>query len=125
MKERSLKAEKEEKMKKNIGIISAIIFFTLFVVYSGFETIKVVLGPSLTITSPKKLETVHSPLVTVRGIAKRVAFITVNDRQIFVDTKGEFMTELLVPMGYTIIKVTVRDRFGKEITEYIPLSYTP
>ena len=111
-------------MKKNIGIIAAIIFFTLFIVYSGFETIKVVLGPSLTITSPQKLETVHDPLVTVRGTANRVAFITVNDRQIFVDTKGEFATELLVPVGYTIIKVTVRDRFGKEITEYIPLSYT-
>lgn len=112
-------------MKKNIGIIAAIIFFSLFVIYSGFETIKVVLGPSLVITSPKKLETVHEPLITVRGTVKRAAFITVNDLQIFADTKGDFATELLVPAGYTIIKVVVRDRFGKEISEYIPLSYVP
>lgn len=112
-------------MKRNIGIALSIVFFGLFVIYAGFEAIKVALGPSLIITSPKEYETLYDPLVIVSGQVRRAAYITVNDRQVFADLDGNFSVELLLPRGYSIIKVTVRDRFDKEVTRNISLLYEP
>ncbi len=102
------------KMKKNIRVIAVIVFFILFILYGAFETIKLFLGPSLVIDSPKNLETVNDPHITLKGTVKRVSYITVNDRQIFADISGNFEDKLLLLPGYNIIEVAVRDRFGKE-----------
>lgn len=110
-------------MRKNIRVIAVIVFFGMFVLYAGFETIKLFLGPSLVIESPKDLATVNDPLITVTGVVKRVSYITVNDRQIFADTAGRFNDKLLLLSGYNIIKVEVKDRFDEVLKKEIRLWY--
>lgn len=110
-------------MKPSISIISGIVFFSLFALYAGFEAIKVALGPSLVVNTPKEYTTVDDPLVKVSGQVKRAAYITINDRQIFADLEGNFSVELLLPRGYSIIEVEVRDRFDKEVTQNISILY--
>ena len=112
-------------MKRNLGVILASVFFLLFVLYGGFEAAKVVLGPSLTIISPKNLATLNKPLVTVSGKVLRAAYITIDDRQIFADQNGNIADRLLLLPGYNIITIKVRDRFGKEVSKRIELSYVP
>ena len=112
-------------MKKNFGIILAIVFFSLFVLYGGFEVAKVALGPSLVITSPKDIDTVQDPVLTVSGKVKRAAYISINDRQIFADEKGSFRDRLLLLSGYNIISVKVKDRFGKEVSHQMSIYYSP
>ena len=112
-------------MKNNIGILLSLIFFGLFILYAGFEAIKVALGPSLTVLSPEEFMSVKDPLIEVKGKVKRAAYITVNDRQIFADLNGNFSVELLLPKGYSIIKVMVKDRFDKEVVRNISLLYEP
>jgi hypothetical protein len=112
-------------MKRNIGTILAFIFLVLFLLYGGFEVAKVALGPSLTVTSPKDLDTVHDPLVHLTGHVARAAYISVDDRQIFADESGMFTESLLLLPGYNIIKVKVLDRFGKEKSKQITISYVP
>lgn len=111
-------------MKKNIRVIAVIVFFILFILYGAFETVKLFLGPSLVIDSPKNLETVNDPHITLKGTVKRVSYITVNDRQIFADIRGYFEDKLLLLPGYNIIEVAVRDRFGKEKDETLRVWYT-
>lgn len=103
--------------------MAVIVFFVLFVLYAGFETIKLFLGPSLIIDSPKDLSTTSEPLINVSGTVKRVAYISINDRQIFADTSGRFNDKLLLLPGYNIIKLEVRDRFGKVLKREIRLRY--
>jgi len=112
-------------MKKNLGVIAAIIFFALFALYAGFETLKVVAGPSLTVTSPKDLATIRDSVLTIKGTVARAAFISINGRQIFADKNGYFEDELLLQAGYTIIRVSVKDRFDKEVTKDLHLTYVP
>ncbi|MES2059912.1 MAG: hypothetical protein V4438_02700 [Patescibacteria group bacterium] len=112
-------------MKRNIGIILVITFFSLFVLYGIFEVAKVFLGPSLTITAPKNLDTVSYPIVPVSGHVSRAAYLTIDDRQIFADAGGNFMDRLLLLPGYNIIKVSVKDRFGKEVSQKISIYYSP
>lgn len=112
-------------MKRNLGVIFAIIFLGLFVVYGGFEVAKVALGPSLSIFSPKNLDTVNDPLIVVSGNVKRAAFISIDDRQIFADEKGDFSESLLLLAGYNIITIKVKDRFGKETSKQMSIYYAP
>lgn len=110
-------------MKRNIRTISIVTFFVLFVVYAGFEVAKLYLGPSLVVNTPTDLSTVDNPLVEITGVAKRVSYIKINDRQIFSDTKGYFSDKLLLLPGYNIINIEVNDRFGKEINKEIRMWY--
>jgi hypothetical protein len=112
-------------MRKNIRVMSVIVFFVLFVLYAGFETVKLFLGPSLIVDSPKDLATISDPLITVSGTVKRVSYITINDRQIFADTEGKFSDKLLLQSGYNIIEVEVKDRFGKILREEIRVWLAP
>lgn len=111
-------------IKRNLRAIAIILFFTLFVLYGGFEMVKVFLGPSLTITSPKDLDTSEVNLIDVTGNVARVSYITLNDRQIFADTSGHFDEKLLLLPGYNIITVKVKDRFGKEKQQILHIWYT-
>jgi hypothetical protein len=110
-------------MRKNIRTTAVIVFFILFVLYAGFETIKLFLGPSLIIDNPKDLESISEPLINVSGTVKRVSYISINDRQIFADTAGKFNDKLLLLPGYNIIKIEVKDRFGKVLKKEIRLWY--
>ncbi len=110
-------------MKRNLRTITIIVFFVLFVLYTGFETSKLFLGPSLIIDTPKDLSTVTVPELTLSGHVARVSYIAVNDRQIFADKSGYFEDKLLLLPGYNIIEVAVRDRFGKEMDKTLKIWY--
>lgn len=110
-------------MKRNPRTLIIIAFFALFLLYGAFETAKLFLGPSLVIETPKDLSTIEDPFITVNGHVKRVAYITINDRQIFADTKGYFEDKLLLLPGYNIIELQVKDRFGKELKKELKLWY--
>lgn len=111
------------RMKKTFASFLAFVFLALFTIYTGFETIKYLSGPSLEIVSPKDFETTIEPSINIRGVVKRAAYITINGKQIFADTNGEFGNELLLPPGYSIIRILVKDRFGKEIYRDIHVTY--
>lgn len=111
-------------MKRNPRTVIAILFFVLFLMYGIFETSKLFLGPSLVIQSPKDLSTVMDPLITISGEVARVSYITINDRQIFSDTKGYFEDKLLLSPGYNIIELAVRDRFDNEIDKTLKIWFT-
>ncbi|MFA6050232.1 MAG: hypothetical protein WC761_03490 [Candidatus Paceibacterota bacterium] len=112
-------------MKRNLSVILSTVFLLLFILYAGFETQKYFRGPSLSVTEPVDLATVRDPIISVKGKVARVAYITVNGKQIFADTNGDFSDQLLLPPGYSIIRVAVRDRFGKEISRDLHLTYIP
>ncbi len=112
-------------MKRSLGVTLSAIFLLLFVLYAGFETVKYFSGPSLEVTTPRDLATFRDPQVKVTGFVARAAYININGKQIFADTKGYFETELLLPPGYSIIRVAVRDRFDKEVYRDLHLAYVP
>lgn len=112
-------------MKRSLGVIASVTFLLLFLVYAGFETWKFVAGPSLNITKPSDFETVIDPMIKVEGVVKRAAFISINGNQVFADKDGNILNELLLPEGYTIIRVEVKDRFGKEVKKDIHITYLP
>lgn len=103
---------------EKIVILSIVI---LFIFYGIFESFKLITGPRVTIVTPENGATLETNSVSIEGTAKNVSFISLNDRKIFVDDNGNFKEKLLLPYGYTIIKISAEDRFGEKIEKKIEL----
>jgi len=91
----------------------------LLVLYILFQARFLILGPQVSIHTPEDAQMVDDPLLTISGKASNIAWISLNDRQIYVDEEGFFSEKLLLSPGTSIITVNVRDRFGREHEESV------
>lgn len=96
-------------------------FFILLASYSIFQARALLVGPQVWIENPQDGRTVENRLVTLTGRAKNIAWISLNDRQIFTDEKGAWSEQLLVSKGLSIMTVKVRDRFGRETKKSVQI----
>jgi len=98
-----------------------IILFLLLIAYSLYQARALLVGPQIWIENPQDGDTVENPLVIVEGQSKNIAWISLNDRQIFTDEKGVWSEKLLVSPGLSIITVKARDRFGRETKKSVQI----
>ncbi len=102
------------------------VFIALIVIgYAYFATKDYIAGPQISITSPLNGSTVSNPLIEVVGTTKNISFISLNDRPIFVDEKGNFKEKLLLYPGYNIMSVKAEDRYKRTVEKTIELILTP
>jgi hypothetical protein len=107
-------------------IIKFILIFlsvSLIVGYTGFQARNLIRGPQISLQSPYNGSTVQDALVKITGTAQNVTYITLNNRQIFVDGKGIFSEELLLSPGYNIWKLEAKDKFGRVVSKKIELVF--
>ncbi|PIT90925.1 hypothetical protein COU17_03130 [Candidatus Kaiserbacteria bacterium CG10_big_fil_rev_8_21_14_0_10_49_17] len=110
------------------GRLQTKIFFSLVLVliiggYTLYEMRNVILGPTVSISSPATGTRSTEQLITVEGIARNISRISLNDRPIFVDESGVFKEQLLLPFGYSIMTLKASDRFGRETIKTLELVY--
>lgn len=103
----------------------AIIFLsiTLIIGYSLFQARNIIRGPQITLANPLNGTTIENPLVRVTGNAANITFITLNNRQIFVDGQGNFAEELLLSPGYNVWTLQAKDKFGRVVLKKIELVF--
>jgi hypothetical protein len=103
----------------SLTIALVVILYTISRFYTFLE------GPSIRITSPSNGTTVNSRLLNISGSTTLISFITLNDRQIFIDQKGNLFEQLLLQDGYNIISIKATDRFGRKVEERLEVVYKP
>lgn len=108
-----------EYSKIKIYITAAIVL--IVVLYSSFCAKDYLLGPSLKVLSPISGIPANDSYLEIKGQAKRIAKIFIDDRQVFTDDQGNFKEPLLLSYGYNIIRVRAEDRFGRKVDEKIQL----
>ena len=107
---------------KTIIKIAVIILITTGVIgYSFFQARNLINGPQISLITPKTGSTISNPLVAIKGSAANISFITLNDRQIFVDKDGNFNEELLLSPGYNVWTIAAKDKFGRIVSKKIEL----
>ncbi|HEY4503921.1 MAG TPA: hypothetical protein VJJ28_02340 [Candidatus Paceibacterota bacterium] len=111
------------RTKKILKWILLFCIITLVTGYALFASHDFILGPSLTISEPIDGSTSIEPNLTIRGTAKRIKEIYLNDRMITVDEKGNFSENILLAPGYNIFKLTIRDRFERSKEYRLELIY--
>ncbi|HEY4511145.1 MAG TPA: hypothetical protein VJG29_02115 [Candidatus Paceibacterota bacterium] len=106
--------------QKTFAIAATLSLLVVALLYGLFEARRLIAGPVLTIESPAPGSRIVSTLI-LRGIAKNISYITLNDRKIFVDERGVFEETLTPAKGYTVVAVEVRDRFGRVNRKELPV----
>lgn len=95
------------------GTIAAVVLLIAF--YTLFELRHLITGPVVAVSYPQNGVTVTEALIEIRGSTKNVAYLTLNDRQIFVDSKGNLREPLLLAVGYNVLRLAAKDRFGRKV----------
>lgn len=113
------------KFKKgfNIKLFVIIISVLLLVSYGIFNARDLIKGPSIELFSPTKDMETEQNVIDVKGRAENVAFISLNEKSIFVNKEGLFQEKLLLSPGSNIIEIRATDRFKKEILKTVTVYY--
>jgi hypothetical protein len=107
----------------NIKVFTIILAVILLICYGLYNARDLILGPTIDITSPSHfIETTENTII-IKGVAKNVTFISLNERPISIDTEGNFEEKLLLSTGSNIIKLKGRDRFKKEVVQTLEVYY--
>ena len=94
-----------------------VVVLVLVALYGLVEAWPLIVGPSLSITSPTEAATVEGGIVEVAGTVKRVAVFTLNGAPLLYDQEGRFSSTLTFPAGGSILTFVASDRFGRTITQ--------
>ena len=95
------------------------LLFLLLASYAFYQARFLIFGPQIWIDSPRDGETVPSASVTIEGRSRNIAWISLNDRQIFTDESGKWSEKLIVSQGLSIMTVKARDRFGRDTAKSV------
>ncbi len=106
-----------------LKILLVVIVIGLIVTYTYYKTRDLIHGPIITIISPANGATVNNSLLEIIGEVKRIAYISLNDRQIFTDESGNFKEKLLLSPGYNIITIKASDKFDRDIEKTLEIIY--
>jgi len=107
----------------NIKLFIIIVSIFLLVSYGIFNARNLIMGPTIEIFSPTdNIETTENVL-TIKGKASNISFLSLNERPIFVNTEGLFEEKLLLSPGSNIIEIKAKDRFKKEVFKTIKVYY--
>lgn len=98
---------------KKIKRTALILAFILFIAYGAWNGRDIALGPKVDIFYPANGESLSSKLIKINGQALNAAYLSLNDRQIFVDDAGYFSEYVALLPGYNIVKISSKDRFGE------------
>lgn len=113
------------KFERGFNVRRFVIIFSvlLLVSYGIFNARNLIIGPTIEIFSPADNTETTENVITVKGKAQNVSFISLNEKPIFVDKEGKFSEKLLLSPGSNIIEIRARDRFKKEILKTINIYY--
>jgi len=111
--------------QKHLGWILGILIIVVVLGYIGFEIKNVVLGPQITVTSPRNDATVSTSTITITGVAKNIESISLDDSRIVIDEKGNFSEERLLSPGYNALRLDASDKFGAKTEKILEIIYQP
>ena len=113
----------ERTPKLIAGIIVGALVIAGLGVYTYLQSREYLRGPVIAVEEPKNGALSTTSLITVRGNARNISFLTLNGRQIFTDEQGRFREALLLQNGYNIMTIEAKDRFGHRMEKRLELVY--
>ena len=107
---------------KILSLILGLAFIALTLGYIIWQVWSINKTPSLQIFSPQNNAVIAGAAVEVSGLTDPSASLTINNQNVFVDSKGGFKTQLGVSPGPKEITVTAKNRFGKSFSRTLTVT---
>jgi hypothetical protein len=103
--------------------ITLVVFFILVAGYAYYEGRGLLFGPTIEIEN-RVMETSAS-FVVIEGVARRVATLSMNGKEIPVTEEGAFSEGYVLTPGYNHVVLSASDRWGKTTERSIEIIYVP
>jgi len=114
----------KSKTSSVIKIVLVTVVVLGIIGYALFNSRLFIEGPQIFIDNPQNGATLgDSALIKIQGRAFNIAYLRINDRQIYTDENSNFSESLLLEPGYNIIQLTAEDKFGRKISKRLELVY--
>lgn len=106
-------------LRRWLQIGAGIVFAAVIVGYASYQFQDWWSGPTITIAEPQQGAVLSEPLVEISGSARRIAYLSLNDRQIYTNPQGQFNEQLVLSPGYNIITVSAEDKFNRTTEKHL------
>lgn len=111
---------KNKNIKWWLGFASFFILFVLVGVFAYMKMSFLIKGVQI----EAKIERVNtSSLAMIKGKAKNATYITINGREIYIDSDGSFSEPVALIPGFSVITIDTQDKFGKNKEKKFQLVY--
>src|SRR3989344_2356655 len=98
--------------KKILQIIGLVIFFLLIIVYAFFRSRDLISGVKIKDVNIVDGAKITESIMKVTGNAKNAVNLTLNGREISIDGAGNFDETIALLLGYNVINIKAKDKFG-------------
>lgn len=98
--------------KKIVKIAGLSLFFLFIVAYAFFRSYDLIFGVKITNVNIKDNQSFTENIQKITGNAENSVFLALNDREISVDEEGNFNEDIILALGYNIINIKAKDKFG-------------
>ena len=112
-----------QNTKKIVQISSLSIFFLLIFIYAFFISKDLIFGVKIKNVNLVDGGTVTENIIKISGNAKNATELTLDGREISVDQKGNFNETIALLLGYNIINLKAKDKFGNTDEKNYKLIY--
>jgi len=115
--------------KKILKIVSLSAFLLFIIIYAFFRTKDLIFGVKIKDVNiidglPAQTGTqITDNIIKITGSAKNAVNLTLNDRVISIDQKGNFDETIALLSGYNIISIKAKDEFGNSDEKNYKLIY--
>lgn len=107
--------------KLSVRVLISIIAISIVGGYALFESRNLIIGPVIIVEEPQSGKMTDSYLTDIVGTTQNVVWISMNDREISVDESGRFEEKFALSEGNNTVKITAKDRFGRQEETYIEI----
>ena len=98
--------------KKILQTAGLAVFFLLIIIYAFFRSHYLIFGVKIKNVNVIDGAKVTNSIIEVTGNAKNAINLTLNGREITINENGDFQETIALLMGYNIINITAKDKFG-------------
>lgn len=109
------------KFRKRLAIAVSVLIFIGIASYGVYQARAYLSGPRIVIEG----KTREGPLLMLAGTAERIAFLSLQGKQIFTDENGRWQETALLMPGYNSVVVAATDRFGRKTEKHFDAYRTP
>ena len=99
--------------KKILKIGSLIVLSLFIIIYAFFRSKDLIFGVKIKGVNLVDGAKMTERVIEVAGNARNATLLSLNDRPISIDEKGNFKETIILNLGYNIVSLKAKDEFGK------------
>lgn len=99
---------------RRLSIIIGAVFLSTIMLFLGVRLVNFISAPGIKLLEPANETVLKEPLTRIRGKTEKESLLTVNGREITIDSDGNFDEKIELVSGLNALEFLAKDRFGKE-----------